>query len=121
MEELRHTRAWTLHRVSELADVLYTATRAAEAGHAVPHPLSARPLLAAAVTPYMLLKYTSRFALYRLAACRVGGKDAWRTVREVRNPAKPAKVREIAEGAGLDPDAFAAECGRLARFWPLLP
>jgi len=123
--------ARSLSRFSELADVVFTSTRALHAGYHVPDVtglFSDRVLLSLSL--YMICKYSSRFILFRTAAAHVKYDQerrmvrAWMAVahvREVRNPDKVEKVREIAMQYGLNPGSFEAKIRLWRRWWPLLP
>ena len=115
MAEFREART-TIEKLSELSDVMYTYTRAAWTGHALPDPLRNVPSLVryGVIAPYMIGKYSSRFLFYSVCS---GGR-----VREVRNPTKRHKLEEIAQTNGLDhPGVFVEKCERLRRWWPFLP
>ena len=45
----------------------------------------------------------------------------WKAVREVVNPSKDSKLREVAARHGIDPGRFERVGKRLRRVWPLLP
>lgn len=127
-EELSERRAATspLARLSETSDVLYILSRARHDQSPLrfspqtPLPfiiLSQRLLLA---YPYMVCKYTSRWAFYRAAAWMCDHPCAGE-VREVVNPARDGKLLEVATRHGMEPLRFQRVCGRLRRLWPLLP
>jgi len=68
----------------------------------------------------MLGKYTLRWGFYRIAAfIRVGFRG--RDVREVANPGKESKLREVAARHQIDPDKFVRVGSWLRWVWPILP
>ncbi|KAI1101319.1 hypothetical protein F4804DRAFT_316220 [Jackrogersella minutella] len=120
-EELRELRVagTRVERLSETADVFFALSRAAYDGS----PVRALPRFTARHVPvyaYMVAKYTSRWAFYRLAAllCRA---PHHRTVREVVNPTKDDKLDKVSARNRLDPDKFRRVGRRLRRVWPLFP
>lgn len=138
-EELQERRAAAnggrrLGVLSETADVFFTLSRARYDGA----PARALPRFAfrrhAAVYAYMLAKFTSRWAFYRVLAflCRrpcpcPGGARADRArhrhepVREVVNPSRDRKLDEVASRHHIDPARFRRVGRRLRWVWPLLP
>ncbi|KAK6836623.1 hypothetical protein PG987_007118 [Apiospora arundinis] len=72
------------------------------------------------VCAYMLVKYTSRWMFYRTAAAMSGMSD-YKTVREVVNPAKDAKIEEVASRHKVDKVKFCGAAHKLRRVWPLFP
>ncbi|KAM3528252.1 hypothetical protein NHJ13051_002515 [Beauveria bassiana] len=125
-EELQERReaVTLLQKLSETADVFYILSRATHDGYplqqSVPpfRPMRHHMLIYA----YMILKYTSRWLFYRVAAamaCRSASASS--EVREVINPAKNKKIGEVAARHGLDAVEFERVCCRLRRFWPLFP
>lgn len=73
------------------------------------------------VYAYMVAKYTLRWQFYRTASWAAGKRSHARTAREVVNPRKDIKVREVASRHGIDPERFTLVCRRLRWVWPLLP
>lgn len=57
------------------------------------------------VYAYMLVKYTSRWSFYRVAAY-LSAAPHYDLVREVVNPRKNFKVDEVALRHGIDPARF---------------
>ncbi|KAK3314035.1 hypothetical protein B0H66DRAFT_369791 [Apodospora peruviana] len=121
-EELRERRAVTTfwRRLSETSDVFFSLSRARYDGFPV-RPLP--PFDAsrhAAVYVYMFVKYTLRWGFYRTAArlCRAPHHDR---VREVVNPAKEHKLKEVASRYRLEKTKFQRVGSQLRRIWPLLP
>ncbi|KAI1499721.1 hypothetical protein F5X99DRAFT_430348 [Biscogniauxia marginata] len=121
-EELREQRQATtsLQRLSETADVYYSISRARHDGHPVRRLPRFRASHHALPYLYMVGKFTSRWAFYR-AAARLSGAADPAGVREVVNPARDLKLREVALRHGIDPSRFHRVCRRLLRVWPLLP
>ncbi|EQL02553.1 hypothetical protein OCS_01744 [Ophiocordyceps sinensis CO18] len=121
LEELAEQRAarTALERLSETADVLYVTSRAEHDGHGLGEmpAFRARHLV---VYAYLVLKYTSRYAFYRVAARCCGCPDL-DSVREVVNPARDHKLGQVARRNGIDAAKFVRVCRRLRRVWPLLP
>ena len=68
---------------------------------------------------YMIAKYTSRWGFYRTVAWASGGD--WRKVREVVNPGKEKKVREVALRNGVEEEKFGKVARRVRLVWPLFP
>jgi hypothetical protein len=99
-----------------LSDVAFAWARARWTGHReIRRPLNLAEYLAALL--YMLPKYTLRWLFFRAAGRRL---DPTVRITEVCNPAKPDKVRAIAEKYGLNPLRFEAVCRALARHWVFL-
>jgi hypothetical protein len=121
-EELRERyaaqTAW--ERLSETSDVYFTILRA----HRDKHPLRNLPRFRfwrdTPVYSYMVVKYTSRWGFYRLAAVICSGRR-YCLVSEVINPMKDHKLEEVAIRNNMDPVTFKQICCRLRRVWPLLP
>ena len=117
-EELKERRAATtsLRRLSETADVYFTCSRAEYDGF----PLRKLPPCSALASAYMVGKFTSRWMFYRLLAlsCRCLEHGS---VREVVNPGKDSKLREVAMRHQIDCSRFMTVGRRLRRVWPLLP
>lgn len=120
-EELleRRTAKTSLQKLSETSDVFFAISRARYDGFPVRKlpPLASQNVL---VFTYMVMKYTSRWMLYRTTArlCRIPHFDK---VREVVNPRKEHKLQEVALRHDIDVRNFKRVCGRLQRVWPLLP
>ncbi|KAH8729251.1 hypothetical protein BGZ61DRAFT_178499 [Ilyonectria robusta] len=106
-------------KLSETADVFYIISRAQHDGHTLRRlPDFILPHLA--VYAYLLSKYTLRWQFYRVAAFLCGCADL-DAMREVVNPTKDHKLREVACRHGIDPTRFRKVCYRLRFIWPLLP
>ena len=109
-----------LERLSETSDVFFAISRARYDGFPVgrlpPVPVSRNVMVYA----YMLGKYSLRWGFYRMVA-RICKKPDWRAVREVVNPRKDSKLREVATRHGIDPERFEWVGRRLRWVWPLLP
>lgn len=121
-EELRERRAanTALQRLSESSDVFFSSSRARYDGHPV-HNLPMSPTYRHdLIYAYMFIKFTSRWAFYRIAAilCRAHNYDS---VREVVNPSKDDKLGEVARRYQIDERRFRRICRSLRRIWPLLP
>lgn len=108
-----------LQRLSETADVFYIISRSQHDGYPLrgPPPFRARHVV---VYAYLLLKYTSRWAFYRMAARRCSCPDP-ASVREVVNPAKDDKLRQVAGRHSIHPETFVRACHSLRLLWPLFP
>lgn len=119
MQEVREATSF-IAKVSESSDVLFTICRAHSDGQPIARAACPPGLWNATVFAYMLGKFTSRWAFYRVAAAWCG-EGKWRRVRDVTNPAKGSKVRMVAERGGIDPDLFERVCWRLRWVWPLFP
>lgn len=122
VEEIEEERvaATFLAKISESADVIYLITRSKYDGVPVDMELPAFKVRHLLVYPYMVSKYTSRYAFYRAAAKRANCPDV-ASVREVINPKKASKLHDLACRHGMDPATFSRVCRKLRRFWPLLP
>ncbi|KAI1471523.1 uncharacterized protein F4812DRAFT_181819 [Daldinia caldariorum] len=108
-----------LDKLSETAGVFFAISRATYEGF----PVRTLPRFAAShllVYVYMMAKYTSRWAFYRLAAFLCGAPGRGR-VREVMNPAKDSKLDEVASRHNIDKHKFRRVGRRLRRVWPLFP
>ncbi|KAI5920299.1 hypothetical protein F4810DRAFT_713653 [Camillea tinctor] len=104
--------------LSETADVYYTISRASHNGYQItPVPFVFRARAHALPYLYMVAKFTSRCAFYRVASRLAGGAG----VREVVNPLKAAKRHEVAMRHGMDPARFQRVCRRLLKVWPIFP
>jgi len=101
---------------SELSDVVYTCSRGRWSGHSMQFPFSAWQYVLGMV--YMYPKYTSRWLFFRRAGKKL---HAARSVDEVRNPRKIAKLHSIAERYNLDKHQFQLLCEKQLKYWPLLP
>lgn len=106
-------------RLSETADVFYIISRAQHDGN----PLRQLPKFTAShlvIYSYLVSKYTLRWLFYKTAA-RLCRHSHPHSVREVVNPAKDSKLKEVACRHGIDPARFERVCRRLRSVWPLLP
>ncbi|KAF2834671.1 hypothetical protein M501DRAFT_517854 [Patellaria atrata CBS 101060] len=121
-EELRERRTartpW--EKLSETSDVFFSISRARYDGYPV---WNMNPFIAfryGFVYMYMLTKYTSRWQFYRTTAifCNIPHYDS---VREVVNPSKDNKMKEVASRHNINPEKFHRIGSRLRRVWPLLP
>jgi len=121
-EELRERRIaktpW--QKLSETSDVFFSSSRARYDGfpvRKVPPFVTSRHVL---VYAYMLTKFTLRWKFYRTAAiiCNAPHYDS---VREVVNPSKDQKLKEVAMRHQIDPVEFKRVCRQLRQVWPLLP
>lgn len=121
-EELveRHAAHSTLERLSETSDVFYILGRAQFDGYLLRRPPAANCLKHLPIYAYMICKYTSRWVFYRTAAF-LCGSGSWRQVREVVNPHRDFKIREVASRHAVDLSKFERVCHALRRVWPLLP
>ncbi|GAW17522.1 hypothetical protein ANO14919_069800 [Xylariales sp. No.14919] len=118
LAELREAKG-PLEKLSETSDVFFAISRAKYDGF----PIADMPpfrIHHAAIYGYMLAKYTSRWAFYRVLAflCRAPFHS---TVREVVNPSKDSKLEVVARRHNIDPDKFTSIGRRLRRVWPLPP
>ncbi|KAF2010839.1 hypothetical protein BU24DRAFT_355949 [Aaosphaeria arxii CBS 175.79] len=106
-------------KLSETSDVFFCISRARYDGSYTRNlpPITPRHTL---IYVYMVIKYTSRWELYRTTArlCRVPHFDQ---VCEVVNPGKDHKLAEVALRHDIDVAHFSRVCRRLQRVWPLLP
>ena len=118
LRELREAKT-PVERISETSDVFFTISRAAYDGCPI-RELPSLTIHHAPVYAYMLGKFTSRWAFYRVAAYFCGSLH-YHTVREVVNPSKDSKLDEVATRHNIDPVKFKRIACRLRRFWPLLP
>ncbi|OAA65186.1 hypothetical protein SPI_01973 [Niveomyces insectorum RCEF 264] len=126
--ERRRARTAFWPHVSETADVLFCVRRAQYDGYGavgarLPSAVFRSPSGRLA-TAYMLTKYTSRWAFYRVLVRLCGrphlGREA-KVVREVVNPAKDAKLAVVAARHGIDAVAFVRMGQKLRKVWPFLP
>lgn len=116
----RRTATTTLQQLSETSDVLFSMTRALYDGQYTKRPPPVRTAMHFLNYTYMVAKYTSRWGFYQVAARLSHG--AYRTsVREVVNPAKDAKLFEVASRHRVDTQSFVLVARRLRMIWPLLP
>lgn len=120
-EELAERRAaqTALQRLSETCDVFYILGRARHDGY----PLRRAPPFNYRHPPvyaYMISKYTLRWIFYQIAAL-ICGSSRFRQVREVVNPARDSKLREVASRHDIEAVKFERVCRCLRRVWPLLP
>ncbi|CAF9923680.1 MAG: hypothetical protein HETSPECPRED_005391 [Heterodermia speciosa] len=107
-----------LEKLSETSDVFFAISRARYDG--VPlEPLPAFTGYNMLVYGYMIAKYTSRWGFYRTVTWASGGD--WRKVKEVVNPGKDKKVREVAGRIGVEEEKFGKIARRVRRVWPLFP
>ncbi|CAM1502317.1 Fc.00g043010.m01.CDS01 [Cosmosporella sp. VM-42] len=122
MEELyeRRTAITFWNKLSETSDVFFSLSRAKYDGY----PLRELPPFSifrhGAVFVYMFAKYSFRWGFYRIAA-KLCTREREGLVREVVNPAKDAKLDEVAGRHGLDKEEFRRVGKRLRYIWPLLP
>lgn len=121
-EELQERRtaktAW--ERLSETSDVLFSISRARYDGFPVrslPNFVASRHVL---VYAYMLAKYTMRWNFYRITAILCSAPHYDR-VREVVNPSKDSKIKEVASRHHIDTVKFQKVGRQLRRVWPLFP
>ncbi|CAG8950370.1 hypothetical protein HYFRA_00006863 [Hymenoscyphus fraxineus] len=116
--ELRKART-LVEKISEESDVFFTIIRAEYDGFPIEKlpPFAYRQL---SVYAYMLGKYTSRWTFYRTTAYLCNA-PRYHLVREVVNPSKDHKLREVATRHQIDAAKFLRVGRRLRRFWPLLP
>lgn len=122
LEELfeRHEARTWCHKLSESADVFYVISRSQHDGHSVGE-LPRFPFLEEApIYLYMIPKCTSRWMFYQTAAF-ICSSPRFRQVREVVNPARDHKLREVAARHQIDADKFVRVCHRLRHFWIFLP
>lgn len=119
LQEHRHAEAgWS--KLSETADVLFSAKRAQHDGFPIRSLHSLAGIRVAPVYVYMVAKYTSRWLFFRAAAFACHAKN-YSSVREVINPIKDHKVAEVASRHQIDPQRFQRACRQLRQVWPLLP
>ncbi|KAK6332931.1 hypothetical protein TWF718_010759 [Orbilia javanica] len=118
LQERRHAET-PLQKLSETSDVLFALVRARHDGFPVrnPPPFKNRQL---PVYVYMLAKYTSRWAFYRMLAI-LCGTPQYNLVREVVNPSKDNKLDEVSFRHNIDQGRFKRVGRRLRKIWPLLP
>ncbi|KAI1431306.1 hypothetical protein GGR50DRAFT_698144 [Xylaria sp. CBS 124048] len=118
LAEFRQART-RLEKLSEESDVFFALSRANYDGFPVGElpVFEARHIL---VYVYMISKYTSRWAFFRVLAllCRAPHPTA---VREVVNASKDAKLFGVALRHQIDPERFTTIGRRLRVVWPLLP
>lgn len=106
-EELAERRTATTRwqQLNETSDVLFSLSQAHHDGF----PLRLLPSMLdpqyMPVYAYMLVKYTSRWSFYRVAAC-LSAAPHYDLVREVVNPRKNFKVHEVALRHGIDQARF---------------
>ncbi|KAI0846486.1 hypothetical protein F5Y00DRAFT_264486 [Daldinia vernicosa] len=120
-EELQERRnaSTPLEKLSEAADVFFSISRAKYDGYPV-RPLPRFSVSHILVYAYMLAKFTSRWAFYRVAAFLCGAPNH-DIVREVVNPTKDYKLDEVAFRHHIDQGKFKRIGRRLRRVWPLFP
>ncbi|KAI2604630.1 hypothetical protein GGR54DRAFT_454123 [Hypoxylon sp. NC1633] len=118
-QQERQAAATSLEKLSETADVFFSISRASYDGFPV-GPLPPVALRNVHIYAYMLGKFTSRWAFYRVTAFLCGAPD-YCTVREVVNPSKDRKLDEVASRHQVDPGKFKRIGRRLRRVWPLFP
>ena len=119
LQERRNAKTpW--EKLSESSDVLFSSSRAQYDGFPVRRLPSSVSCYHVLVYAYMLAKFTSRWKFYRTAAvlCKVPHHNM---VREVVNPSKDHKVKEVALRHHIDPIEFQRVGRQLRRVWPLLP
>lgn len=107
-----------LEKLSEASDVLFSISRARHDGYNIrplPSFFDRKYML---VYMYMIGKFSSWWMFFRTAAllCR-----APHLMREVVNPAKDKKLRQVAVRHEIDPIRFEQVCQRLLHIWPLFP
>lgn len=99
---------------SEASDLVYTYTRGKWSGHRdLQFPIAWYWYPIGAL--YMYPKYTFRWMFFRKIGNKFGKK-----IIEVRNPKKVEKLHVLAERYGIEKYAFANECKKLLKWWPLL-
>ncbi|KAI0509770.1 hypothetical protein F5B22DRAFT_316256 [Xylaria bambusicola] len=108
-----------LEKLSEASDVFFAISRARYDGFPIADlpPVHGRHIT---IYGYMIAKYTSRWAFYRMLAflCKAPSHSA---VREVVNPSKDEKLAVVARRHDIDPAKFTSFGRQLRRAWPLLP
>ncbi|KAI0969475.1 hypothetical protein F4678DRAFT_481075 [Xylaria arbuscula] len=114
-----HDAKTRLEKLSEASDVFFALSRAKYDGF----PITDMPAFRIhhiAIYGYMLAKYTSRWAFYRVLAllCTAPSHS---TVREVVNPSKDSKLEVVARRHSIDPEKFVSIGRQLRRVWPLPP
>ncbi|KAI1357786.1 hypothetical protein F5Y08DRAFT_351636 [Xylaria arbuscula] len=116
--ELDEAKTW-LEKLSESSDVFFIICRAKHDGFPIADIPSINPrhILTYA---YMLAKYTSRWAFYRVLAflCKAPSPS---TVREVVNPSNDSKLEGVALRHHMNPLDFVSMGRRLRRVWVLPP
>jgi len=109
-----------IYRLSETTDVFFAISRAKYDGFPIESiPSFPETFPRSIVYPYMIWKYTARWALYKAVAKFCGGD--WKNMREVVNPGKDSKLVEVALRHNIDPVKFVKVGRRIRRVWPLLP
>ncbi|KAI1427762.1 hypothetical protein F5Y12DRAFT_734970 [Xylaria sp. FL1777] len=114
-----HDAKTRLEKLSEASDVFFALSRAKYDGF----PIADLPSFRThhiAIYGYMLAKYTSRWAFYRVLAflCK---SPSHSMVREVVNPSKDSKLEVVARRHNIDPAKFTSIGRQLRRVWPLPP
>lgn len=106
-------------KLSETADIFFTIIRTQYDGFPIrslpPYTFRHIPIYV-----YMVTKYTLRWVLYRTTALFCGDPH-FAQVREVVNPRKDHKLKEVALRYNIDVAQFKQVCRRLQLVWPLLP
>ena len=115
LAERRKSKSY-LSKLSETCDVYYIIQRAQLDGY----PLVRIKFNVYQIFPiiYMVLKYSSRWGLYRI--CGILSR-AEIPIREVINPLKSSKIKEVAMRSKVDFIRFEAIVKMALKFWPLLP
>lgn len=116
-----HAAKTNLEKISEASDVFFSISRSRYDGFPLlklPHPVT--PPCNVLVYVYMVAKFTLRWMFYRRVAtyCHSTG---CKSVREVVNPSKDAKLAEVASRHNIDPSELIRVARKLRRVWPLLP
>ncbi|KAF5309271.1 hypothetical protein D9758_019068 [Tetrapyrgos nigripes] len=121
-EELRERRSARtfLERLSETSDVYFSIIRARYDGFPIRNLPPFNFSRHSSVYAYMVAKYSLRWGFYRVTAllCRAPCRYS---IREVVNPAKDSKLKEVASRHEVDQDKFIRIGRTLRRVWPLLP
>lgn len=121
-EELQELRLAKSHlaRLSEASDVMFCITRAQFDGFPSCRIPSLPGYQVAPICAYMLVKFTSRWLFFKLAALICKEKH-WKSINEVVNPSKDEKIASVACRHQVDPEIFQRISRGLRRVWPLLP
>ena len=118
LEELKEYEEATglINKWSELSDVAYTYTRGLWSGHVgISYPLAKVSFYIGLL--YMFPKYSLRYSFYRVLGKKI---DKNVKLKEVRNPEKIEKLKNIATKYNLDPDKFIEEAKKLMKRWVFL-
>ncbi|KAF2011554.1 hypothetical protein BU24DRAFT_486265 [Aaosphaeria arxii CBS 175.79] len=119
LEEVR-TAPTPILRLSETSDVFFSIRRACYDGHPTQELPPCSSFTNIGVYAYMIGKFTLRWGFYRMASCLCRAPN-WRSVGEVVNPGKDAKIRGVAARHNLDQDKFLRVARRLRRMTSSLP